>query len=69
MAFDVREMVEPRTTAIVINEMQEGIAGRLAPVTLKNLAQVVRERDVVGHLARLLKAARKAGAAGLSRRL
>jgi nicotinamidase-related amidase len=62
MAFDVREMVEPRTTAIVINEMQEGIAGRLAPVTLKNLAQVVRERDVVGHLARLLKAARKAGA-------
>jgi nicotinamidase-related amidase len=62
MAFDVREMVEPRTTAIVINEMQEGIAGRLAPDTLKNLAAQVRARDVVGHLARLLRAARKAGA-------
>jgi biuret amidohydrolase len=62
MPFDVREMVEPKTTAIVINEMQEGIAGRLAPVTLKNLADVVRERDVAGHLARLLKAARKVGA-------
>jgi biuret amidohydrolase len=62
MPFDIREMVEPKTTAIVINEMQEGIAGRLAPATLKALADLVRERDVTGHLARLLKAARKVGA-------
>jgi biuret amidohydrolase len=62
MAFDVREMVEPKASAIVINEMQEGIAGRMAPVTLQNLADTVRGRDVVGHLARLLRAARKVGA-------
>lgn len=62
MAFDVRELVEPQTTAIVINEMQEGIAGSLAPGTLRGLADTIRERDVVGHLARLLRAARKVGA-------
>lgn len=62
MPFNVREMVEPKTTAIVINEMQEGIAGRLAPETLKGLAESVREREVRGHLARLVKAARRAGA-------
>jgi len=62
MATDIRELVEPKTTAIVINEMQEGIAGRLAPATLKGLADLVRERDVAGHLARLLRAARKVGA-------
>jgi biuret amidohydrolase len=62
MPFDLREFVEPNKTAIVINEMQQGIAGRLVPPALKNLADAVRERDVVGHLARLLRAARKAGA-------
>jgi nicotinamidase-related amidase len=62
MAFDLREFVEPKKTAIVINEMQEGIAGRLVPPALKDLAAQVREREVVGHLARLLKAARKVGA-------
>jgi nicotinamidase-related amidase len=62
MAFDLREFVEPGKTAIVINEMQEGIAGHLVPAALKNLADVVRERDVVGQLARLLRAAREAGA-------
>jgi nicotinamidase-related amidase len=60
--MDVREMLQPKTTAIVINEMQEGIAGRLVPEALQNLAEVVHERGVVGNLARLLKAARMAGA-------
>ncbi len=62
MAIDVRQLVEPKTTAIVINEMQEGIAGSLAPATLKGLVAMVRDRDVVGHLAQLLRAARKVGA-------
>ncbi len=62
MALDLRAMVEPKTTAIVINEMQEGIAGRLVPEPLKNLAAVVRQRGVRERLARLLRAARKAGA-------
>jgi nicotinamidase-related amidase len=62
MAKDLRELTDPKTTAIVINEMQEAIAGRLAKAPLDALAKVVREHQVVEHLAALLKAARRAGA-------
>ncbi|HZY59900.1 MAG TPA: cysteine hydrolase [Candidatus Binataceae bacterium] len=62
MANNLREWVEPKTTAIVINEMQEAIAGRLARAPLDGLAKAVHEGQVVEHLAALLKAARRAGA-------
>lgn len=62
MASNLRELVDPKATAIVINEMQEGIAGRLARAPLDALAQLVKERDLAQHLGRLLKAARRVGA-------
>ncbi len=57
MAINLRELLDPKVTAIVINEMQEGIAGRLARAPLDGLANLVRERNVEQHLGRLLKAA------------
>ncbi len=62
MANNLRELTDPKTTAIVINEMQEAIAGRLAKAPLDAIANVVRERKIVEHLAALLKAARRVGA-------
>lgn len=62
MARDLRPLLDPKTTAIVINEMQEGIAGRLARAPLDGLANLVRERNVAQQLGRLLKAARQCGA-------
>ena len=52
MASNLRELVDPKATAIVINEMQEGIAGRLARAPLDALAKLVKERDLVEHLGR-----------------
>ncbi len=62
MAINLQDLLEPKATAIVINEMQEGIAGWLARAPLDGLANLVRERNVAQHLSRLLKAARRTGA-------
>ena len=53
MASNLRELVDPKATAIVIDEMQEGIAGRLARAPLDALAKLVKERDLAQHLGRL----------------
>ena len=69
MANDLRELTDPKTTAIVINEMQEAIAGRLAKAPLDALAKVVRERKVVEHLAALAQGCPPGGSAHLSWRV
>jgi len=61
MPINLKEMAEPAITALVIHEMQEGVVGKSVPGPLRQLADVVDQRDVAGHLSRLLSAARRSG--------
>jgi biuret amidohydrolase len=59
--MELAELVAPSHTALLISEMQRGIAGDLAGPVVGALADVVRERDVVGRLRDLAGGARAHG--------
>lgn len=61
MPINLKELAEPGKTALLIHEMQEGVVGKSVPGPLRQLAEVVEQRGVAQHLAKLLKAARKSG--------
>ena len=61
MAADLRSLVNPATTAVLTMELQRGITGDLA--AMQALAKEVHELGVIDNVARLLAAARTAGAA------
>lgn len=60
MAHELRTLLAPRATALVLFECQEGIVGGLAGDT--PLAEAVRRHGTIAHAARVLAAARAAGA-------
>ncbi|MGK5553092.1 isochorismatase family protein [Actinomadura kijaniata] len=59
MPIDLAELAAPRHTALLVMEMQRGVAGDLA--TFPDLAKTCAERGVVGNAARAATAARAAG--------
>ncbi|HTK14814.1 MAG TPA: isochorismatase family protein [Acidimicrobiia bacterium] len=59
MPVDLSALVAPAHTALVLQEVQNGVVG--APAVLPALAQAAAEVDLVGNCARLARAARKAG--------
>jgi biuret amidohydrolase len=58
MAFDLRALVDPRHTALVTSEIQRGVVGDLS--ALPELAK--QGRETIPQVARLVGAARSAGA-------
>lgn len=58
MAFDLRALVDPRHTALVTSEIQRGVVGDLS--ALPELAK--QGREMIPQVARLVGAARSAGA-------
>jgi nicotinamidase-related amidase len=58
MALDLRSLVDPRHTALVTSEIQRGVIGDLS--ALPELAK--HGREIIPQLARLVGAARSAGA-------
>lgn len=59
MALDLAELVAPSHTALLVMEMQRGVAGDLAK--FPDLVKACAERGVVGNAARVATAARTAG--------
>ncbi|MDQ1479925.1 MAG: hypothetical protein QOI44_786 [Actinomycetota bacterium] len=59
MPLDLSALVAPAHTALVLQEVQNGVVG--APAVLPELAQAAAAVDLVGNCARLARAARKAG--------
>jgi nicotinamidase-related amidase len=59
MAVDLKTLLAPATTAVLVMECQEGIVGESA--ALGALAEAVRRHDTIGHIGRVLAAARGAG--------
>ena len=60
MAIQLKDLVEPKTTAILCMEMQRGIVGDMSPIP--QLVDAVRAGNVPAHIADLMAAARAAGA-------
>jgi nicotinamidase-related amidase len=60
MPVDLRALVEPAHTAVLVIECQQGVLGEGSPVA--DLARSVREGSLLTMLARFLAAARTAGA-------
>jgi len=60
MPIDLAELVAPATTAVLTMELQRGVVGDRAVIPA--LQAEVARRDVIGHAARLVTAARGAGA-------
>ena len=58
MAYDLAALVEPRSTAVVTSEIQNGVIG--AESTLPALAQAAQQ-GMIPAVARLVSAARAAG--------
>jgi nicotinamidase-related amidase len=59
MPLDLSALVAPAHTALVLQEVQNGVVG--TPAVLPALAQAAAAVDLVGNCARLARAARKAG--------
>lgn len=59
MAIELSELADPRHTALLVMEMQRGVAGDLAK--FPELVKVCAEREVVAGAARAVRAARAAG--------
>jgi biuret amidohydrolase len=59
--MQLSELIEPRTTAVLVSEMQRGIAGDRVQPTLSMLSDAVSESGLVGTIAGLLDGARAAG--------
>ncbi len=60
MALDLRELLDPRSTAVLTMELQRGVVGDLS--AMPQLRDAVEAEDVLPHTARLLAAARGVGA-------
>src|SRR5258708_29288445 len=61
MALDLQALVAPEHTALVLQEVQNGVVG--SPSVLPALAEAAAAVDLVGNCARLARAARAAGMA------
>jgi nicotinamidase-related amidase len=61
MPIDLKEFADPKTTALLVIEVQQGVIGDYTPAPLSALRDAVKSRNLVPQLSRLLKAARKAG--------
>lgn len=59
MPLDLAELVAPAHTALVLQEVQNGVVG--TPSVLPELTQAAAEIDLIGNCARLARAARAAG--------
>ncbi len=60
MALDLRELLDPRHTAVLTMELQRGVVGDLA--SMPHLRDAVAAEDILPHTASLLSAARGVGA-------
>ena len=60
MAYDIARYLDPRQTAVLVFECQEGVIG--AESHLPSLAAAARAAELVPNIASLLAAARAAGA-------
>lgn len=60
MAYDLTPQLDPRRTAVLVFECQEGVIGETSHLT--GLVAAAREGQLVDHIAALLDAARAAGA-------
>lgn len=60
MAYDLTPQLDPRRTAVLVFECQEGVIGETSH--LPGLVAAAREGQLVDHIAALLDAARAAGA-------
>src|SRR5690348_12628873 len=58
MALDLRELLAPEHTALVLQEVQNGVVG--TPSALPALADAAAATDLIGNCARLARAARTA---------
>lgn len=56
MAFQLKDFVDPKTTAVLCMEMQRGIVGDLS--SLPQLFDAVKAGNVPAHIAALMQAAR-----------
>jgi nicotinamidase-related amidase len=63
MAFDLRALVAPEHTALVLQEVQNGVVG--SPSALPALAEAAEAVDLIGNCARLAARAREIGVAVL----
>ena len=59
MPLDLASLVAPDHTALVLQEVQNGVVG--SPSVLPALAEAAAAKDLVGNCARLADAARAAG--------
>lgn len=59
MPLDLTELVAPAHTALVLQEVQNGVVGE--PSALPALAHAAAEVDLIGNCARLARAARRVG--------
>jgi len=59
MAVDLKALLAPATSAVLVMECQEGIVGESA--ALGALGEAVRRHGTIGHIGRVLDAARAAG--------
>jgi nicotinamidase-related amidase len=59
VAIDLAELADPEHTALLVMEMQRGVAGDLTK--FPELTAACAERDVVAHAVRVARAARTAG--------
>lgn len=58
MPIDLRQLLDPATTAVLVMECQEGIVG--AGAALGALGEAVQRHGTIGQIARVLEAARAA---------
>lgn len=58
MPIDLKQLLRPETTAVLVMECQEGVVGESA--ALGALGEAVRRHGTIGHIARVIAAARAA---------
>jgi len=58
--MDMKDLVTSGQTALLVIECQEGVIGEHAPANLRQLADAVRNSNMIAKLSRLLDSARRA---------
>ena len=61
MPIDLKEFADPKTTALLVIETQQGVIGKYVPVPLRALGDAAESRHLVPNLSKLLAAARNSG--------
>src|SRR5579883_164658 len=61
MAVDLKEMANPKTTALMLMEIQQAVIGKATPPLFTALRDSAEKIGMVPNAARLLRAARSAG--------